>query len=173
MHKNNYQVLDSYFLVDKKILKIYNNSNKNEREVFIMEKKQSNFKIIIALLVIIIVLLIGFIIFFVGEFIDERDEIRYLYNENNKTSTDNTTNITTTNDNNSSNQNYISRENALKVALDDAKINQNDIRDIDVELDYKYNQTVYEVTFDYQQYEYEYYINAENGSIVKSFKERD
>ncbi len=137
-----------------------------------MEKKQSNFKIIIALLVIIIVLLIGFIIFFVGEFIDERDEIRYLYNENNKTSTDNTTNITT-NDNNSNNQNYISRENALKVALDDAKINQNDIRDIDVELDYKYNQTVYEVTFDYQQYEYEYYINAENGSIVKSFRESD
>ena len=85
-----------------------------------------------------------------------------------------------TNDNNNSNitsgnngTNYISRENALKVALDDAKINQKDIHDIDVELDYKYNQIVYEVNFDYQQYEYEYYINAENGNIVKSFKQID
>ncbi len=67
----------------------------------------------------------------------------------------------------------ISKDNALKIALDDVKLTQSDIRDIDIELDYKYGQTVYEITFDYQQYEYEYYIDARNGDIVKSFKEID
>lgn len=142
-----------------------------------MEKKQSGLKIIIALLVVIIILLVGFIIFFIDELIDERDEIRDFYHHdergyaenNNAVYTSSNSNITNDNTNN----NYIPRENALQSALDDAKLNQSDVRDIDVELDYKYGQTVYEVTFDYQQYEYEYYINAENGNIVKSFKEID
>ena len=71
------------------------------------------------------------------------------------------------------NSNYISKEKALDIALNNAKISQNNIRNIEVELDYKYGETVYEVTFDYQQYEYEYYINAENGNILKSFREID
>ncbi len=145
-----------------------------------MEKNQSNLKIVIVLLVVIILLLIGLSIFFIEEFIDEKEEIKNLYNNDDRVYTDNSSNVTNndnsndnTNSNENNNKNYISRENALKIALDDAKINQSDIRDIDIELDYKYGQTVYEVNFDYQQYEYEYYINAESGNIVKSFKEID
>ena len=135
-----------------------------------MEKKKNSLKIIIGLLVVIIILLVGFIIFFIDEFIDEKEEIKNLYNHDSIKSDDYNSDYNATNN---TNKNYISKENALKIALDDAKINQNDIHDIEVELDYKYNQTVYEVTFNYQQYEYEYYINAENSNILKSFKEID
>ena len=157
-------------------------------------KKENNLKIIIVLLSVIIILLIGFMLFFMYELIDERNEMREelstdsdriyfdsndhdrITNENQDTTTINNesnshSDITSSNSNN--NPNYISKEKALKTALDDAKISQNDIREIEVELDYKYNKTVYEVTFNYQQYEYEYYINAENGNILKSFRERD
>ena len=57
---------------------------------------------------------------------------------------------------------YISKEKALSIALESAKLNQNDIYDI----------SVYEIDFDYQRYEYEYYIDATSGEILHSFKER-
>ena len=150
-------------------------------------KEGKGLKIVIVLLVLIIVLLVGFGIFFIEELIDEKEEIRDLYDYDSKIYSDgsinNNNNDNQINNNNSDNnagitssnpnENYISKENALKTALDHAKINQNDIRNVEVELDYKYNQTVYEVTFDYKQYEYEYYINAENGNILKSFREID
>ena len=113
-----------------------------------MEKKKNSLKIIIGLLVVIIILLVGFIIFFIDEFIDEKEEIKNLYNHDSIKSDDYNSDYNATNN---TNKNYISKENALKIALDDAKINQNDIHDIEVELDYKYNQTVYEVTFNYQK----------------------
>ena len=50
---------------------------------------------------------------------------------------------------------------------------QSDIHDLDIELDYKYDNTVYEIDFNYKNYEYEYYINAQSGKIIHSFKERD
>lgn len=137
--------------------------------VDILKKKEFNYKIIIGLLVAIIVILIGFFIYFIEESIDEKEEIRHINNtyENNSVNSNNDTST------NATNQNYISRDEVLTIALKDANINQSDIRDIDIELDYKYGQTVYEVNFNYKQYEYEYYINAENGNIVKSFRERD
>ena len=163
-----------------------------------MEKNKNGSKIIITLLVIIIILLVCFLIFFMEEFIDERHEFINLYNHsegmytgnydkmpNNSYNSDNNINVnnngnnsnTAVTDNNKDtnniNKNYITKENALKIALDDEQISRNDIYDIEVELDYKYNQTVYEVTFNYQKYEYEYYINAENGNILKSFREID
>ena len=157
-----------------------------------MEKNQINLKMVIVLLVIIIILLLGFGIFFVKEFFDERDEIRELYNSKNHISDssvsndrvlDNNDNVSNnsvldnkdniSNDSTLDNDSRISREEALEVSLNDAKIKQSDVRDIDIELDYKYGKKVYEVTFDYQQYEYEYYINAENGEVVKSFREID
>ena len=148
-----------------------------------MEKKQTNLKIVIALLVVIILLLIGFVIFFAKEFMDEKEELRELYYNKDSMYYDYTTNNDDVyKDENSNSENdvnitnnskYISREKALSIALNNAKISKNDIRNIDIELDYKYNLTVYEVTFDYIQYEYEYYINAETGNIVKSFREID
>ena len=125
-------------------------------------EKNKNLKYIIILLIIIILLLVGFIIFCAVEFLDERAEIRRLYNNGN-----------TVNNDVSSNEKYISREEALKVALTDIGVNQEDVYDIDIELDYKYSKTVFEVNFNYGKYEYEYYINAEDGTIVKSFKEID
>lgn len=150
-----------------------------------MEKKTNYLLIVIILLVLIIILLVGFILFFIEEFKEEREEIKELYSYN-----DGSTKIANNNTNNNNinvddklaygdnlnitnNNNYISKEDALKTALEDAKINQNDIYDTNVELDYKYNQTVYEVDFNYQQFEYEYYINAETANIVKSFRERN
>lgn len=68
---------------------------------------------------------------------------------------------------------YITIERALDIALSNVGASRGSVLDIDVELDYKFGQVVYEVSFDYDQYEYEYYINAESGEIVKSFKELD
>lgn len=148
-----------------------------------MGKKRNGLKIIIILLVLIIILLVGFIIFFIEEFIDEKEEFRNLYNSNERGYTEMEDNITNNsyNGNNTNNvpnnsdinEKYITKEKALEIALTNAQINQNDIYDIEVELDYKYSQTVYEVNFNYQKYEYEYYINAENGKILKSFREID
>ena len=68
---------------------------------------------------------------------------------------------------------YIKVEEALDIALKSAGLTKNDVWDIDVELERKFGQMVFEVSFDAGQYEYEYYINAESGEVVKSFKEID
>ena len=142
-----------------------------------MKKDNNNVKnIIIILLVVVIALLIGFGIFFIFEFAEERNDIRDLYEYNNNSNYN--SNYDSSNDDNNfsndtNNENYISHEKALEIALNNVKLNQKDVYNIDIELDYKYNQIVYEVNFDYQQFEYEYYINAESGNIIKSFRERD
>ena len=68
---------------------------------------------------------------------------------------------------------YISEEEAIKIACDTLKIKQQDVRDLSVELEKKYGNTVYEVDFEYNYYEYEYYINAKDGKIEKMFQSRD
>lgn len=71
--------------------------------------------------------------------------------------------------------NYISREKALSIALKDMKLSTSDVYDIDVEFENKttHGNYVYEVSFDYQNYEYEYFIDAKTGKIITSFKSRD
>ena len=91
---------------------------------------------------------------------------------NNTTSNNSTSNNSTSN-NSTTSKNYISRDKALSIAVSHAKVNQNNIYDIDIELDYKYGQEVYEIDFNYQGYEYQYYIDALKGDILHSFKERD
>ncbi|MBR5939134.1 PepSY domain-containing protein [Candidatus Saccharibacteria bacterium] len=68
---------------------------------------------------------------------------------------------------------YITVEKALDAALKSAGLTREQVRDIDVELERKFGQMVFEVSFDAGQYEYEYYVNAESGEIVKSFKGLD
>ena len=68
---------------------------------------------------------------------------------------------------------YISADRAVDIALENIGATRGAVRDLDVELDYEFGQKVYEVTFDYNQYEYDYYINPESGDIIKSFKEID
>ena len=69
--------------------------------------------------------------------------------------------------------NYIAVEKALDLALANAGLTREQVWDIDVELERKFGKMVFEVSFDAGQYEYEYYVDAENGEIVKSFKEID
>ncbi len=71
------------------------------------------------------------------------------------------------------NNGYITRQKALDIALENLNLKQSDVYDINCELDYKYGTTVYEVEFKSGRYEYEFYINAKTGKIIKSFKERD
>lgn len=66
---------------------------------------------------------------------------------------------------------YIAVDKALDIALENIGVGREAVWDIEVELDYKFGQVVYEVSFNYDRYEYEYYINAESGAIIKSFKE--
>ena len=68
---------------------------------------------------------------------------------------------------------YISKDEALNKVLTNLGITNNDIYDLSIELDYKYNTTVYEVDFKYNRFEYDYYLNAKTGEIIKSFSERD
>ncbi len=69
----------------------------------------------------------------------------------------------------------ITQQQALQVALKNLNVTQDKIYDLDYDLEYKarYSTLVYEVSFDYGNYEYEYYIDAYTGKILDSFKERD
>ena len=141
-----------------------------------MQKENKSFKNIIILLVVVIVLLIGFGIILIIELHDEKEDIEKLSpnpSYNSSTYPNNNHHYDDEEHLNTDNQNYITKEEALNIALNHAKLSSKDIYDVGVELDYKYNQTVYEIDFKYQQYEYEYYINAENSSIIKSFREID
>lgn len=62
---------------------------------------------------------------------------------------------------------YIGRNAALEAALKHASLSKNDVRNIDIELDYEYGSMVYEVEFEVgTTTEYEYDINAATGEIV-------
>lgn len=62
---------------------------------------------------------------------------------------------------------YIGRDAALEAALKHASLSKNDVRNIDIELDYEYGSMVYEVEFEVgTTTEYEYDVNAATGEIV-------
>lgn len=65
--------------------------------------------------------------------------------------------------------NYIGKDKALEIALGDASLTQEDVRDVEVELDREVvGATAYEVSFENGFDDYEYVINAETGEIIKS-----
>ena len=68
---------------------------------------------------------------------------------------------------------YISSQKALDVALGAVGVERSAVRDVDVELEYKFGQVYYEVSFENGQYEYEYHIDATKGTVLKSFREVD
>lgn len=70
---------------------------------------------------------------------------------------------------------YITKDEALNIVLEDLKISKSDLYDLDIELENKsrYDGVVFEVTFDYGNYEYEYYIHAVTGKILDSLKSID
>ena len=141
-------------------------------------KKNKNKTILIILAIIIAILVIISIFLYAKlEAVDDRDDHSgYTTNQNNNVNNDNSSinnDNNNINENNNSNSNYISKDEALEKALNSLNISQSNIYDLSNELDYKYGQTVYEIEFKYDGYEYEFYIDAETGNIVKSFKERD
>ncbi len=68
---------------------------------------------------------------------------------------------------------YISAQEALTAALKALGVERSSVRDIDVELEYKFGQVFYEVDFESGQYDYEYRVDPNNGTILKSFRELD
>ena len=126
--------------------------------------KDKNKNILIGVLIaIIIILIIGIIIVAV---VRDKDDDR---EERINTTTDNTTTTETT----TTNSNIITSDEALQKVLDDTKLRKEDLYDLDIERDYKYNKDVYEINFKHDKYEYEYYIDITDGRIVHSFKEID
>lgn len=69
--------------------------------------------------------------------------------------------------------NYITAQEALTAALKALGVDRSSVRDIDVELEYKFGQVFYEVDFESGQYDYEYHIDPNNGTVLKSFRELD
>ena len=129
-------------------------------------KMKNNSKLLIGILIGIILILVMILILLnlKTEYVEDKLEDNY---ENNSIVENNVTN----DDSNKTQE--ITSDKAIDIALDDAKLDKNNVYDLDVELENKYGQRVYEVTFDYQNLDYEYYISTNDGSIVKSFKEFD
>ncbi len=67
----------------------------------------------------------------------------------------------------------ISAERAKEIALNDAGLKASAVESIKSELDKEGATYIYEIDFKSGKYEYEYDINAQNGSIVKKNKEYD
>ena len=136
-----------------------------------MRKEEKSRVIIIILSIVIVVLMMALLFFCFKDEIceevwDQKQEKEAI------TNTDNNNNNQTT-DNNTTSDKRLTREEALKVALDDLKIEEKDIFDSSIELENKFNTTVYEIDFHHDRYEYEYYVDAKTGKIIKSFQERD
>lgn len=90
-------------------------------------------------------------------------------NDDNIIINDNTN--TNTNTNNTQNSNRIGETAALNRALSHAGVNQSNTYDVKSEFDYEDGRAAYEVEFDTREYEYKYYIDATNGSVIHFEKE--
>ena len=65
----------------------------------------------------------------------------------------------------------ISREDAKRTALENASVSESDIFDYEAELDYERGILTYDISFETKDFEYDYHINATDGTIIKSEKE--
>ena len=63
----------------------------------------------------------------------------------------------------------LSESEAKQIALNHAKVSSHDTKDMDIELKKSY----YEVSFEVENDEYEYHIDASTGNILSHHKERD
>ena len=67
----------------------------------------------------------------------------------------------------------VTRSKAETIALNHSGLERNQVRGLESELDYERGVKVYEVSFEYGRYDYEYTINANTGAILHWEKERD
>lgn len=95
-------------------------------------------------------------------------------NSGNSTNTGSgTSSGSTVSGNSSVNASYISAEKAKQTALSHAGVSESDIREYDIEMDREDGIVVYEIDFKSGNFEFDYEINAETGSIIKYEKEFD
>lgn len=67
----------------------------------------------------------------------------------------------------------ITKEDALDIALKDAGVTKDSIRDYESELDYELGIMVYDIEFKSGDTEYSYEIHAQNGEIIDKDTEKD
>ena len=65
----------------------------------------------------------------------------------------------------------ISKDDAKRIALENAAVSESDIFDYEIEHDYERGILTYEISFDTKDFEYDYHINATDGTIINSEKE--
>jgi len=82
-------------------------------------------------------------------------------------------NTINTNGQSASDKGYIGKDLAKQKALAKAQVNENDIYDYEVELDYEHGVMVYEVEFKAGNLEYDVKVNALDGTIVHFYSEVD
>ena len=68
---------------------------------------------------------------------------------------------------------YLSREEAIAIALKDTGLEENQVSRLKAEFDYDDGRPEYDVEFRYDIWEYEYEIHAESGKILNRDKDRD
>ena len=67
----------------------------------------------------------------------------------------------------------VSRECAIKLALDNAGVTLEEVRDLDAELDREYGGVYWEVDFEHGGYEYSYDIDSKTGEVTKVERDFD
>ena len=68
---------------------------------------------------------------------------------------------------------YIGKDAAKKAAFTHAKVEESNVRKVEVDFDYEYGKMIYEVEFTSGEYEYDYRIGADNGEVLYSHREYD
>lgn len=68
---------------------------------------------------------------------------------------------------------YIGRDEALRIALNDAGVDASAIRDRDIDFDSGYGSAWYDVDFETAGMEYEYSLDAVTGEILYSYSEAE
>ena len=93
-------------------------------------------------------------------------KIIYSNYNNNQNTDNNSTSIVT--------DNYISAEEAKSIALADAGLNNNEVTFVDIDLDLRNNQAIYEIDFETNTLEYDYKIDGFSKNIInKNTEPRD
>ena len=84
-----------------------------------------------------------------------------------------TSDATTTDPAPSTTPELITRDRAIELALNEAGLERSQVFDLEAELDRERVGVLWEVDFDTLQYEYSYDINAYDGTVVKTDRERN
>ena len=61
---------------------------------------------------------------------------------------------------------YIGTEKANSIAFSHAGVEENNVSELEVEMDYEHHAMVYEVEFKSKGVEYEYFIHATTGAVL-------